>query len=262
MPHVDPDVLALLALGEDVASPEERAHVADCAACRAELANLRRTATVGRSALGAGDLLPAPARVWTRIAEELELQDATLPGVPAAAASATPPEAPVASVPAERPAADAAPRQRPTARPRRAWMLALAAVAVVLLVIGGGVTVWQLLRPAPAAVLATAELDPFPGWSGAAGTAELEETRTGARQVQVTLEAPGTDEGYREVWLITSDATELVSLGVLDGTSGTFSVPAGIDTSRYDLVDVSEEPFDGDPTHSGDSIVRGQLQSS
>ncbi len=57
MPHVDPDVLALLALGEDVASPEERSHVADCAACRAELANLRRTATVGRSALTSSGLL-------------------------------------------------------------------------------------------------------------------------------------------------------------------------------------------------------------
>jgi hypothetical protein len=36
-------------------------------------------------------------------------------------------------------------------------------------------------------------------------------------------------------------------------------VPAGIDTGEYDLVDISEEPYDGDPTHSGDSIVRGQL---
>ena len=260
MPHVDPDVLALLALGEDVASPEERSHVADCASCQAELAKLRRTATVGRSALGAGELLPAPERVWSRIAEELELQDRALPG--AEAPAPTPPEAATAAVPTRSPSAGVASSRAAGSRPRWRWTMALAAVAVVLLVVGGGVAVWQLLRPGPAAILATAELDPFPGWSGAGGTAELEETRAGARQVQVTLEAPGGEDGYREVWLITSDATELVSLGVLDGTSGTFSVPTGIDTSRYDLVDISEEPFDGDPSHSGDSIVRGKLQSS
>jgi hypothetical protein len=27
------------------------------------------------------------------------------------------------------------------------------------------------------------------------------------------------------------------------------------------VVDVSLEPFDGDPAHSGDSVVRGTLQS-
>src|SRR5215203_896819 len=94
MPHVDPDVLALLALGEDVASAEEQAHVAACADCRAELANLRRTATVGRSAMGAGELLEPSARVWSRIAEELELQDAPAPGaavlVPPTVAPPTP----------------------------------------------------------------------------------------------------------------------------------------------------------------------------
>jgi hypothetical protein len=27
------------------------------------------------------------------------------------------------------------------------------------------------------------------------------------------------------------------------------------------VVDVSNEPFDGNPAHSGDSIVRGELQA-
>jgi len=30
----------------------------------------------------------------------------------------------------------------------------------------------------------------------------------------------------------------------------------------YPLVDISIEPYDGNPTHSGDSIVRGQLDVS
>lgn len=75
----------------------------------------------------------------------------------------------------------------------------------------------------------------------------------------VTLTAPDASDGYREVWLISSDASRLVSLGVLRGTDGSFTIPDGLDLGTFDLVDVSEEPYDGDPGHSGDSIVRGQL---
>src|SRR3954470_22876895 len=83
MPHLDPDVLALLALGEDVASAEEEAHVETCPQCRAELRNLRRTATVGRTALGAGELLQPPTRLWNRIADELDLSSASRSTAPA-----------------------------------------------------------------------------------------------------------------------------------------------------------------------------------
>jgi hypothetical protein len=66
----------------------------------------------------------------------------------------------------------------------------------------------------------------------------------------------------REVWLIRSDASGLVSLGLLDGPSGRFTVPSGIDLADYPIVDVSAEPVDGEPAHSGDSIVRGELRSA
>ena len=52
---------------------------------------------------------------------------------------------------------------------------------------------------------------------------------------------------------------ETASLGVLEGSEGTFEVPNDVDVDEFNLVDVSEEPQDGDPTHSGDSIVRGPL---
>jgi len=64
------------------------------------------------------------------------------------------------------------------------------------------------------------------------------------------------------VLLAGSDASELISLGILSGTSGTFTIPDGLDLGTFDLVDVSEEPFDGDPQHSGDSIVRGSLSGA
>ena len=41
--------------------------------------------------------------------------------------------------------------------------------------------------------------------------------------------------------------------------SGTFALPAGLDLSEYPIVDVSDEPVDGNPAHSSVSIVRGTL---
>src|SRR4051794_41865925 len=87
MSHVDPDVLALLALGEEVASPKERAHLASCDVCRAEVENLARAATVGRTVLGAGDLLQPAPRVWSRIADELELDPDVAPAAEPATAT-------------------------------------------------------------------------------------------------------------------------------------------------------------------------------
>ncbi|BDZ46699.1 anti-sigma factor [Naasia aerilata] len=257
MSHIDPDVLALLALGEEVASPEELGHLTACAECRDEVAVLSRAATVGRATIGTGDLLEPAPRVWARIAEELELTPAVAGGfgAPSRAVTAAPAD-PSAS-------ADPVAPARPVAvLRRRRWLLPTAIAASVAVVAAGVFGVWELLRPARPDVLATAELDPFPDWQGAAGTATLEETANGERMVSVRFSAPADPDGYREIWLITSDATELVSLGIVEGDSGTFAVPAGIDTDRYDLVDISEEPLDGDPSHSGDSIVRGQLRAS
>jgi hypothetical protein len=52
-----------------------------------------------------------------------------------------------------------------------------------------------------------------------------------------------------------------VSLGVLDGANtGRFTIPPGLDLSRYPVVDISLQPFDAGPAHSGHSAVRGTLQ--
>ena len=49
----------------------------------------------------------------------------------------------------------------------------------------------------------------------------------------------------------------MVSLGTLADGSGSFTVPEGIDTTQYRTVDISDEPPDGNPAHSGISLVRG-----
>jgi hypothetical protein len=134
-------------------------------------------------------------------------------------------------------------------------VLAASLVVVAGVAVGG----WAVGQRTAVVEVAAASLDAFPDHPGAVGSAVLEETPDGTRMVRVELEADETPDSYREVWLITKDASALVSLGVLDGTEGTFTVPAEIDVSQYVLVDVSNEPDDGQPGHSGDSIVRGEL---
>lgn len=231
MRHLDPDTLALLALGEHVDSPDDRAHIQACDDCSAELDNLQHTALVARSTLYSGDLVTPPDRVWSRITDELSLSTSI----------------------------DSAPVVALSQRRTRRWVPPLAAAAAMVLVLGGVGAAWIGLQPRPVTVLASAELDAFPGWSGSTGEAVVEEQPDGARVIELSLDTPDGGDGYHEVWLITSDATELVSLGVVHGSAGTFTVPEGLDLSKYDLVDVSAEPFDGDPNHSGDSILRGQL---
>lgn len=232
MSHVDPELLALLALGEEVASAADREHLAACPDCAADLQNLARTAAIARTTIDEGALIAPSRRVWHRISDELSLGEQALPIAPVD---------PIRS------------------RPKRAWVRPLVAAAAAVAVVTAGVVVWASIQDTPATVLARASLDAFPGWSGSSGSAVVETSASGERTVQVELAAPVRDDDYREVWLITSDTTELISLGIVTGDQASFSIPADLDLSRYDLVDISSEPYDGDPTHSGDSIVRGQL---
>jgi len=240
MRHVDPDTLALLALGESVESAEESAHLAACPECALELASFTLAARVGRESLTSEPLDVPHDRVWERISGELQIAQ-----------------------PQPQPQPQLTPRPTPiaAARPRRRLVVAVAAAAAVVALVAAGGAVWVALTPSAPTVLATAQLDALPQWPTASGSARLERLADGSRVVRVTLDAPVDDGGFREAWLITSDASALVSLGVMRDGSATFAVPDGIDTSSYDLVDVSEEAFDGDPAHSGDSIVRGALRA-
>ena len=62
------------------------------------------------------------------------------------------------------------------------------------------------------------------------------------------------------MWLINVDGSRMVALGVLaSGDEGEFEVPTGLIEEGYRIVDISVEPDDGDPTHSGVSLARGEL---
>jgi hypothetical protein len=61
------------------------------------------------------------------------------------------------------------------------------------------------------------------------------------------------------VWLLQPDVSGLVPLGVVHQGTNVVPLPTGIDLSAYPVVDVSVEPLDGDPAHSGVSVARGSL---
>lgn len=242
MRHVDPEDLALVALGEPV-DAATREHLDACPECAAAVASFADVVGVARE-IGPDDVLVAPPeRVWAAISEELALGGpATGTGTRAGGTAASAPSAQVV----------------PLRRRGLPWLAAAAAAGVVVGSVGTGLL---LNRPEPApTTLAQAALDPLPGWD-ASGDAQVIERADGTVELVVTLDGPAADGDFREVWLIDREVTRLVSLGVLEGATGTFTVPAGLDLSDFAVVDVSAEPFDGNPAHSGDSIIRGVLDT-
>lgn len=260
MTHLDDETLAFFALGDASPDANQQEHLRACSRCAAEVESLTRLVSIGRTARGV-DIVQPPATVWNGIHAELGLTDEL--AVAPRQRTSTSPVLDVADVPGastqnpttadDRVAVVTALPQRPATR---WWMIAAALVVGIAAGIIGSTLV---SRPDEPQVLAEAVLEPFPDWP-ASGSARVEENADGSREVVVDLSAP--TGGLREVWLIDPDTSGLVSLGLLSGTSGTFSIPADLDLSRYSVVDVSDEPDDGNPAHSGDSIVRGPLSSA
>ena len=241
--HVDGDTLALLALGEPV-SDDVSTHVAGCEPCRSEVESLRPLVALGR-ALKPEDMvaMTPPAHVWERIAAETEFRSAPVAQRPASGRGRAVRSAAAGEHPAPR-----------SGSRRLGWLLAAAAIGAV--VGATGTLGWQSLHGGGPQVVASATLRPLPTKHGV-GTAEVEEVKDG-RELSVRVTAPPTRRAYLEVWLM-SDPRHLISLGTLQSRSGSFALPAGLDLSKYKIVDVSVEPYDGNPAHSTDSLVRGIL---
>lgn len=90
------------------------------------------------------------------------------------------------------------------------------------------------------------------------GNATLVETDDG---LFIDLELPGLPDGdfFYEAWLIDIEVDGMFSFGAVDG-DGRVKVPAGVDPGEYPVVDISVEATDGDPTHSGRSVLRGVFE--
>lgn len=79
-----------------------------------------------------------------------------------------------------------------------------------------------------------------------------------SRQLRVDFGGIDSGSGYLEVWLLDPDVTQLISLGPVR-PDGRYEIPDGLNLSELPVVDVSVEPIDGVPTHSGQSVLRGAL---
>ncbi len=307
MQHLDPDDLALLALGENLGDAVD-AHVATCATCRAEIESFKMT--VGLAELSNyGEHAPQPGEhVWAAIAMELGFSgnrsaaatltgggadpsagSVTAPGTATTPSQASPPtetvngDADEAAAPPPSENGSSALRNgsaRPDLRSVPAtgsdlpatttpasggkrwsrWAVPLAA-AVIGIAIGAGAMVISQNRSNDVTVEATAPLTPVPtgplgGETGTLGKAQLVAASTGQEVTVNATDLPPVSNSSYEVWLFGDDG-KMVSLGTLDDGNGTFTVPQGISTREYRTVDVSDEPPDGNPAHSGISLIRG-----
>lgn len=222
MSHLEPDRLVLIALGDEPADD----HLADCPTCRAQIDDLRVVAGLSAETQEVRDLPPPPARIWTAIAAEV--------------GAATP--LPV--------------------RVRRSFprtvVVALAA-AVVAVVATIGVTAFLDRGPSPR-VAARATLDRLaPAPSGARGDAQIID-RDGGTRLLLRVSGMPLQPGFYEVWLLDPDSGGMIPIGVMGaGPEAELPLPANVNLREYRTIDVSAEPYDGNPAHSGRSMLRGSL---
>ena len=139
--------------------------------------------------------------------------------------------------------------------------MVLAAAIALVVGFGLGFLVDRFVQPTET-VIERAQLQALPAWPGARGEAWVERDGSGDRFLEVRVDSTSPDPGYRQVWLIDRNVKAMASMGFLNNGVGRFNIPDDLDLNQFPIVDVSAEPAnDANPTHSGDSIVRGQLAS-
>jgi len=223
--HCDPQTIALLALGEEPVD-SDAVHLVTCDECRTEWESLRHTADIARSLDNDYVVIAPPPSVWAAVSAQI----AASPEVTAL-----------------------------DSRRSRRWVpwVAVADAAGVLFGGIGGVALTRSSTPAPA-IVATPPLAPLADYSPT-GSASVELVADAQILAVDVSNLPATD-GYFEVWLLAPDASSMIAVGTLGaGQSSTFPLPAGVSLSDYPVVDISVEQYDGDPTHSTDSVARGTL---
>lgn len=279
MRHLDPDRLALLALGERLGGADEAeltGHLAGCAACQQEVRALRHTAELGREAVAERDepgLRPGEA-VWDGIMAELRMDPAQPPDwfqparlahepVPEPRPAPAPDLGPVPGSPAPGPAFRPAPGAVPARRARwvRSAVALVAAAAIGVLGTLAAVRPWQdRSSTVPPVASPAASLAPVPGGpGGVSGRATVVRGPDGPELRLSTAGLPSLNQGYYEVWVF-DGRQSMVAVGVLGpGPTATLPLPPTLDLRTFAIVDISQEKYDGVQTHSETSVLRGTL---
>ena len=262
MSHCDGTTLALAALGEDIPA-DEAAHLHSCTLCTTDVAELIEVVTLVREA--PAELPEVPDRVWAGIQRELrqapdgsDSQHSNVRLLPAPAAS---PEQD-----ADRPGEG---RVVPIDRRRtRGPLWGVAAIAAAAGAVVGGAVVWSAVERGSSGAgtteqfVAQAVLAPLPDKPVTSpGEATVVDSADG-QVVRVDARSLPASDGFYEVWLLDAGLTKLVALGALPaGSVGTFTIPPGMSVADYPVVDISLESYDGDPSHSKNSLMRGELKA-
>ncbi len=241
MSHRDEDLLAAIAMGDDVShelSIDEAERVKEYEQMVARLSSLE----------GPVALRQPRASVWSAIQADIAAESDSDDGpVKPHALRSTDGSADTADELAAR-----RERKRAGVSP---WLVGVAAAAGA--VIGGvGVSTLAGTDDAPGEIVAQAPLTDLASEADA-GIAYVHTLPDGTEVLVLETEFEPVDGAALEVWLIDPNVEGMISLGHLTPDSTSFVIPAGFDISEFPIVDVSIEPFDGDPTHSGNSVTRG-----
>jgi hypothetical protein len=235
MSHVDPEQVAGLALDPTDGPADVREHVETCPEC----AGLVAAFTGVRRRAGADALVPPPAELRARVLAQVRS------------------EAPPVSLPR----AEAARRRRVPL-----WLAGVAAALALLAGVGLGrldtgtdETPEAITPPTDTGTVVAAT--PLTALDSDAERGEASAVQTDdSFTIRVSASELGDEPGVHEVWLINVDGERMISIGLLaSGDEGEFAVPMDLIDEGYRIVDISVEPDDGDPTHSGVSIARGEL---
>lgn len=220
MHHCDEDALAAAALGEEL-SADAAQHLASCAECAGQVSELSSIAQL--ASVGATEITAPPPQVWHNIQSQL------------------------AQAPGQTPS-----RSRP-------WWGLVAGAAAAFALGAVAINAWES-APEEQQVVAAAPLAALPEGPGGdqSGQAQVRQTAEG---MVLTIAASGlaNPSGYYEAWLLDPATGGVIALGVVpvDASAVTLPLPDGADLSVYSAVDVSDEPFDGNPGHSSVSVLRG-----
>ncbi len=140
------------------------------------------------------------------------------------------------------------------------------AFAAVLLIFAGGVGVGLLSGPddrvvAVGPTIQQAKLSPVSQVDPAATGSAAVKRDGDAIRLRLTGLAENHQNNFYEAWLM-DEENGLISIGTFRvGKDGTvdLDLPVPVGTERFPVVDISLQPVNGKPDHSGVSVLRGTL---
>lgn len=261
MPHLDPDLLMLIALEEHPADADTTAHMQQCPRCREDLAAARTVAGLARGAGKLRDLPAPPESVWAGIAQAAFAgSGGDTPDAPTRNSRdrTVQPARPAASRPAGPVVGRAGTTPPRAGRSRRRGLVRLALVAVVAALAGvvGTAGVQWLSGRSGDRVVAHADLKPQAAAPpGAHGSVDVIDTGHGL-QLRLSLSGMPAPRGYYTVWLY-DGAAAMVPVG--SPGPAPLNVPAAAgDLDMFHIVDVSAQDV-GQQQH-GTSMLQGTLR--